>query len=73
MLETEGLPIDIFGKKIPEQTGYEGYLPQGTQIFVNQTFCPYYKSLWLKRKKLRSFGKIYSFFISNSKIKTKLQ
>ena len=26
MLETEGLPINIFGKKIPEQTGYEGYI-----------------------------------------------
>ena len=47
-------------------------LPEGTQIFVNQS-CPYYKSLWSKSKKLRLFGKIHSFFISNSIIKIKLQ
>ena len=48
-------------------------LPEGTQIFVNQSLCPYYKSLWSKSKKLRSLGKIHSFFISNSTIKIKLQ
>ena len=48
-------------------------LPEGTLIFVNQSLCPYYKSLWSKSKKLRSLGKIHSFFISNSKIKIKLQ
>ena len=48
-------------------------LPEGTQIFVNQSLCSYYKSLWSKSKKLRSLGKIYSFFISNSIIKIKLQ
>ena len=45
-------------------------LPEGIQIFVNQSLCPYYKSLWLKSKKLRSLGKFHSFFISNSTIKT---
>ena len=44
-----------------------------SQIFVNQSFCPYYKSLWPKSKKLSSLGKINSFFISNSIIKIKLQ
>ena len=48
-------------------------LPEGTQIFVNQSLCPYYKLLWSKNKKLRSLGKIHSFFISNSTIKIKLQ
>ena len=48
-------------------------LPEGTQIFVNQSLCPYYKSLSSKSKKLRSLGKIHSFFISNSTIKIKLQ
>ena len=48
-------------------------LPEETQIFVNQSLCPYYKSLWSKSKKLRSLGKIPSFFISNNTIKTKLQ
>ena len=32
-------------------------LPKGTQIFVNQSLCPYYKSLWSKSKKLGSLGK----------------
>ena len=48
-------------------------LPEGTQIFVNQSLCPYYKLLWSKNKKLRSLGKIHSFFISNGTIKIKLQ
>ena len=48
-------------------------LPEGTQIFVNQSLCPYYISLWSKSKKLRLLGKIHSFFISNSIIKIKLQ
>lgn len=48
-------------------------LPEGTQVFVNQSLCPYYKSLWSKSKKLLSLGKIHSFFVSNSTIKLKLQ
>ena len=48
-------------------------LPEGTQVFVNQSLCPYYKSLWSKSKKLLSLGKIDSFFVSNSTIKLKLQ
>ena len=63
---------NIFGKKRPEQTRYER-VKEGTQIFVNQSLCPYYKSLWSKSKKLRSLGKIPSFFISNNTIETKLQ
>ena len=47
-------------------------LPEGTQIYINQSLCPYYKSLWSKSKKLRSLGKIHSFFISNSAIKLKI-
>ena len=48
-------------------------LPEGTLVFVNQSLCPYYKSLWSKSKKLLSLGKIHSFFVSNSTIKLKLQ
>ena len=48
-------------------------LPEGTQIFVNQRLFPHYNSLWLKSKKLCSFGKIHNFFISNSTIKIKLK
>ena len=48
-------------------------LPERTQIFVNRILCPYYKSLCSNSKKLRSLGKIHSFFISNSTIKIKLQ
>ena len=46
---------------------------EGTQIFVNQSLCPYYKSLWSKSKKLRLLRKIDSLFISNSTIMIKLQ
>ena len=52
---------------------HDNDLPEETQIFVNQSLCPYYKSLWSKSKKLRSLGKIPSFFISNNTIETKLQ
>ena len=63
-----------FWLKKPDQSGYEGTdLPEGTQIFINQSLCPYYKSLWSKSKKLCSLEKIYSFFILNSTIKIKLQ
>ena len=48
-------------------------LPEGTQVYINQSLCPYYKSLWSKSKKLRTLGKIHSFLISNSTIKLKLQ
>ena len=48
-------------------------LPEETQIFVNQSLWPYCKSLWSKSKKLRSLGKILSFFIWNSTIKIKIQ
>ena len=33
-------------------------LPEGTQVYINQSLCPYYKSLWSKSKKLRTLGKI---------------
>ena len=48
-------------------------LTEGTQVYINQSLCPYYKSLWSKSKKLCTLGKIHSFFISNSTIKLKLQ
>ena len=47
--------------------------PEGRQIFVNQSLCPYYKSLWSKSKRLLLLEKMHSFFISSSTIKIKLQ
>ena len=48
-------------------------LPEGTRLFVNRSLCPYYKLLWSKSKKLQSLGRIHSYFISNGKIKLKVQ
>ena len=36
-------------------------LPEGTQVFVNQSLCPYYKSLWSKSKKTTFFRKNTQF------------
>ena len=38
-------------------------LPGQNKLFINKNFCPYYKVLWSKNKKLHSLGKINSFFI----------
>ena len=47
-------------------------LPADTKIFINQSLCPYYRSLWSKSKKLHSLGKIYNFFVSNTGIRIKI-
>ena len=45
-------------------------LPRGTKIFVNQSLCPYCRTLWSKNKRLRSMGMINSFvyFWRNCKV-----
>ena len=37
-------------------------LPGHNKLFINRNWCPYYKVLWSKSKKLHSLGKINSFF-----------
>ena len=41
------------------------------KIFVNQSFCPYYRILFSKTKRLQSTRKINSFFISGGTVKIK--
>ena len=48
-------------------------LPEGTRLFVNRSLWSYFKLLWAKSKKLQSLGRIHSYFISNGKIKLKVQ
>ena len=48
-------------------------LHEGTRLFVNRSLCSYYKFLWSKSKKLQSLGRIRGYFISNGKIKLKVQ
>ena len=47
-------------------------LPGQNKLFINKNFCPYYKVLWSKSKKLHSFSKINSFFISGDIFKIKV-
>ena len=47
-------------------------LPRGTNIFVNQSLCPYYRILWSKSKRLHSMGIINSFFVSGGTVKVKI-
>ena len=42
-------------------------------IFINPSFCLYYRMLWSKSKRLLDLGKINNFFVSSSKIKIRLQ
>ena len=47
-------------------------LPGNSKLFLNRSLPPYYKMLWSKSKKLHSFSKIHSFFISGDTIKIKV-
>ena len=38
-------------------------LPGNNKLFINRSFCPYYKMQWSKSKKLHSLSKIHSFFL----------
>lgn len=42
------------------------------RIYINESLCGYYRGLWNICKKLKSFGKIHSFFVSNGTIKFRL-
>ena len=43
-----------------------------TRIFINHSFCPYYKLLWSKSKRLHAMKQIQSYYISNGTLKVKL-
>ena len=47
-------------------------LLQEGNLFTNSSLYPYYKVLWSKSRKLLLFGKIHSFYISNTTIKIKI-
>ena len=47
-------------------------LPGNSKPFINRRFCPYYKMLWSKSKKLYNLSKIHSFFISGDTIKIRV-
>ena len=42
------------------------------EIYINRSFCQYYRILWSKSKKLHSMGRIYSFYITGESIKIKV-
>ena len=44
-------------------------LPEGTELFINENLCPYYKGPWVICKKLWNRKRIHSFFTSDGIIK----
>ena len=44
-----------------------------TKIFINQSLCPYYKSLWSKSKRLHAIKQIHSYNVSNGTVKINLE
>ena len=46
---------------------------EDTQLYINESLCPYYKGLWNKCKALWNEKRIFSFFTSNGIIKYTLR
>ena len=44
-----------------------------TKIFIIQSFCPYYKILWSKSKRLHAMKQIHSYYVSSGTVKEKLE
>ena len=44
-----------------------------TKIIINQSFCPYYRLLWSKSKRLHAIKQIHSYYVSNGTVKVKLE
>ena len=44
-------------------------LPEGTNIFVNESLCPYYQEMWNKCKKLRDKQKVHQYYTINGLIR----
>ena len=47
--------------------------PEDNPIFVNQSLCTYYRVLWSKAKRLHSFKRISSFYVSGGTVKIKIR
>ena len=48
-------------------------LPGGTKIFINESFCPYYRGIWNKCKKLRDKQKVYQYYTINGLIRLRTE
>ena len=48
-----------------------GLTEQG-KIFINSSLCPYCKISWSQIKKLRTLGKINSYYVSNGIVRIKI-
>ena len=46
---------------------------ENTEIFVNESLCPYYTGIWNKCKKLRAVQKIHQFYTIGGLIRVKLE
>ena len=46
---------------------------EGTEIFINQSLCPYYKGIWNKSEKLRANQKLNQFYTINGIVCIKLE
>ena len=46
---------------------------EGTKIFINESLCPYYRSIWNKCKKLRANQKLHQFYTVNGIVRVKLE
>ena len=46
-------------------------LGRGTEIFVNESLCPYYRILLSKGKRLHSLDIVNKFFVSGGTVKGK--
>ena len=47
--------------------------PGGARLFINDSFCPYYRGLWNECKKLWINKKIFSFFAVDGTCRLKLE
>ena len=47
--------------------------PENTKKFINESLCPYYRSIWNKCKKLRAIQKIHHFYTISGLILVKLE
>ena len=48
-------------------------LPEGTKVFVNDRFCPYYRGIWNKCKKLRDKQKVQQYYRINGLIRLRIE
>ena len=44
-----------------------------TQLYINESLCPYYRGLWNQCKKLWNKLEMFSFFTVNGSIKMKIK